>query len=79
MPAQDRPLSLLEEGLHQDHAWAADGVALPYSIGLENFGEGSTWVLDTISFFFFFRKMGLAIEGREWSCSLFLPPWKLIE
>ena len=53
MPAQDRPLSLLEEGLHQDHAWAADGVALPYSIGLENFGEGSTWVLDTISFFFF--------------------------
>ena len=44
-------LSSLEEGLHQDHADGADGVALPCSIDLEKLGGGSTWVLDIIFFF----------------------------
>ena len=71
--------SLLEEGLHEDHAQGADGVALalPCSIDLEKLGEGSTWVLDII--IFFCKKMGLSIEGRERSCSLFLHLWKPIE
>ena len=43
--------SLLEEGLHQDHAQGADGVALPCSVDSENFGEGSAWILDRIIFF----------------------------
>jgi len=30
--------SLLEEGLHQDYAQGADGVALPYLIDSETFG-----------------------------------------
>ena len=43
--------SLLEEGLHQDYAQGADGVALSCSIDLEKLGGGSTWVLDIIFFF----------------------------
>ena len=40
----------MEEGLHQDHAQGAP--ALPCSFDLEKLGEGSTWVLDRIIFFF---------------------------
>ena len=59
---QDQGGLSLEDGLHQDHAQGADGVApaLPCSIDLKKLGEESTWVLDRI--IFFCKKIGLSIH-----------------
>ena len=78
--------SSFEEALHQAHTQGLDDAALVGSAYSGNVSEGSVWVLERM--IFFCKKMGLAIEGREmelllkvekWSCSLFLPRWKLIE
>ena len=69
--------SSFEEALHQAHTQDLDDATLSGSIYSGNVSEGSTWVLERM--IFFCKKMGLAIEGREWSCSLLLHRWKQIE